>query len=127
MKAKDANKSFPSWKKLVLYVAGVAAFCILNCLTMQARDYNALISQKGILNKPFIYEEPTPIFTGTANWVVNFQQQFVSLIIRQRVARYYNQSVTGGDAAGMNPAEPAVKLRDLKTSKNGGVKCTNQR
>jgi len=126
MKTKDANKSLPSWKKLVLYVAGVAAFCILNCLTMQASDYNT-ISQKGIFNKPFINEEPTPIFTGTANWVVNFQQELVSFIIRQRVARYYNQSVTGGDATGNNPAEPAVKLRDLKTSKNGGAKCTNER
>jgi hypothetical protein len=127
MKTKDENKALLSWKKLVLYAAGVTAFCILNCLTMQARDINPLIAQKGILHEPFIYEEPTPIFAGTANWVVNFQQEIVSRIIRQRVAKYYSQSVRSGDATGENPTEPAVKLRDLKTSKNGGVKCTNER
>ena len=100
MKTKDANKSTLSWKKLALYVAGVAAFCFLNCLAINATDYD--------------YASKTSSFGTLAPQAQQSRIQFewmginyelVSVLIRHRALRTYERAAYNEQHAIQSAAE----------------------
>jgi hypothetical protein len=107
MKTREANNSL-SGKKLAIYVACIAAFCFLNCLCMNARDYDS-----NPFNKRVTIEEPTledpRQNVARQDWLTNFHYEMLTIIIRNRVLNTYYQKYQSGQASGPKSQSPAAR------------------
>jgi len=85
MKTSKTNKFYPNGKRIILYVTAVAAFCFLNCLALQARDYTSRYcysDQAGIM----VTNEPqNEALLQVQNWNFDFRTMIISYIIQHRI------------------------------------------
>ena len=116
MKTNEAIKSTLSGKKLALYVAAVAAFCFLNCLSLDARNYKNPFSGKKFY-EPIVVNEPQGIIPGTSNFHLNVQQAVINYVIWNRLAKLYSR--TEKEVHARQESGEMIQLRDLYSSCKG--------
>lgn len=108
MKTQNAEKPILSFKRLAYTVAVIAAIAFLNCHATGATDYYAM---KRLVH----YADNMPVDAQSrfqANtWMLNFQYEFVWVLIRHRILRDYGEighgSVFGPQPASKPPVSPA--------------------
>ena len=84
MKTSKTNKSYPNGKKIIFYVTVVAAFCFLNCLALQARDYTSRYCYTDQAGITVTNERQTEALLQVQNWNFDFQTMIIAYIIQHR-------------------------------------------
>ena len=120
MKTKESNKTYPSWKRLLFYVACVAALGILNCLSTRASDHERLYP-KVKSSFDMIYEEPQPILPGLTNFY-GFNFRLTNAVLMNLAVRDYAR-VQNPENWKPVSVEPDIRLEDwMISNENWGVK-----
>jgi hypothetical protein len=107
MKTRESKNSL-SGKKLAIYVASIAAFCFLNCLSMNAREYNTNPFNKRVALEEATYEDPRQN-VSRQDWITNFQYEMLTIIIRNRVLKTYYLKLQAGEVTGPKSQSPAAR------------------
>ena len=85
MKTKITAKTFPGVKKIALHAAVAAAFCLLNCLVLQAQEYEIRYPDSDLDYFKFTNEQEPEAALQYQPWMLNFHTQGIDNVIQPKI------------------------------------------
>ena len=85
MKTKITAKTFQSVKKIALHVAVAAVFCLLNCLVLQAQEYEIMYPDSDRDYFKFTNEEEPEAILQFQSWMLDFHTKGADHELQPRI------------------------------------------